>query len=534
MPKIKVIELEKQILGLNVEKELYKIPEKPHFLIGVNQVPEPSVEQYLELNKLYQSKDEFYGYNGRILIDKSAEKMGLEMRENPNYIQLTAEIQVAGKKVFVIFPYHLLNNLEEKEFIYMSPLGPKNLAEFSPKFYEKYKAQWAMGTISDQKWSEIKRVLGWAQFEAVKHFLFNQIEKAVKKDVNDYGTLTSKVLDNLKKILDDENLSEVLKNKVPGEEFTVDEILMVPKTDPSTFVPDTLIFGALPYAWGLANRKAIGTERFVFYDLLGACWDYIQGWPEILSHEFVHTNPYLQGMPDDLYFEVEMWTSLTTNFLVDIFYWSDWYLSIIRDTVHTYFGYDSDEARNRISPYRFVMLSDLDRKEFEENLRRVQEIQNALNEFIPEFLAIYYTDRYFWNAVNMKLCDKAGAWRMMMSFEFEPAIIFDSKKIDPETGEPIPASVQTSQWLAEQIAAGKIQKLMEEAMKKAGELTEFGKKMSKLEDYGDMMKCPGDSNYFHLPPERQKEIDIMLEQFLKENDPAFIRAMNHFMRLRGK
>jgi len=145
----------------------------------------------------------------------------------------------------------------------------------------------------------------------------------------------------------------------------------------------------------------------------------------------------------------------------------------------------------------------------------------------------FYSDLYFWNTVNTKWCDTSAAWRIMMAFEFEPTIIFDPKKMD-ETGKIIPGSVQTKQWLAEQEAAGKIQKLAEEAMKKTGEITKTGEKMSKIEDLSGLIKCPTDSGFFNMPPEEQKRVQLMLEQLLKENDLRFLNAIGHLLRLKQR
>lgn len=531
---IKVSEMEKDFLKPNPQlpKEIYAIPEKPHYLLGINHIPESGYSRLMELRKVWQMKDVFYGYNGAIYIDKSVEQLGLH--KNDNYLQLTSDIEVAGKKIFVIYPYHLLSDSVNKEFIYMSPLGPKNLAEFSP-LYEKYKVQWAIGQISDKKWTEIKRVLGWAQFEAVKQHLYGCVGKAVVWDVKKFYGFADKVVKKQQELLADPDYAKKISQSVSElNGFKVGDLMLIPSTEPQDFLPDTLVFGPLTGAWGIANWKIIGSERIVFYDIIGAAYDFIKGEPLVLSHEFTHTNPYLQNTPVDLYFNVEMWTALTNDLADDLMYFNHPYLYVVADEVHTYFGYNAEEAISRIWPSRFVSLRDFNRKAYEENIKMVQQIRSALEGFIIEvFMPTFYADTYFWNTINTKWCDTAAAWRIMMAFYFEPAIIFDSKKTD-EAGKIIPGSVQTKQWLAEQEAAGKIQKLAEEAMKKTGELTKLGQEMSKIEDYQGLIKCPSDSGFYSMPPKKQKEIIGILEQMMKENDSRFFQSLGHLFRIRGR
>jgi hypothetical protein len=532
--QIKVNEIEKDILkdNLNLPKEVYAIPERPHYFLGLNQIPEVSYERLLEIRKLYQMKGSFYNCNGSITIDKSAQELGLH--RNANYLQLTSDIEVAGRKVLVIFPYHLLSDPVNKEFIYMSPLGPKNLAEFSP-LSRKYEIQWGLGQVSDEKWTAVKRALGWAQFQAVKHHAFSSLEEAIENNVAVHYELPARILEVQEKILDNSKVDEDLSKPVRGTEFQVQDMLMFPHVGPEDFVPDIYIVGPIPGAWGMANWKVIGSERIVFYDTLGSAYDFIINKTAILTHEIGHTNPYLQGLPATLYFDLEVWNTLATDLFLDDFQWfGSGYLPAVQDTIHTFFGYDSREAEKRIWPNRFVNLRDFNRKEFDENAKRVAEIMATLRKFIVEdFFPNFFHDQYFWLSVNTKWCDTIAAWRIMMVFKFEPTCIFDPQKVDAE-GNPIPASVQTKQWLAEQEAAGRIKELAEETVKKTGELTDLGQKMSKIEDYAGLVKCPTNSGLFLLPPSEKKTVQAMLEQLLEENDPRFLRAIGYLLRLRGK
>jgi hypothetical protein len=474
-------------------------------------------------------KGNLYDYNGGIYIDKTQERLGLH--KNDNYKQLISEIEVVDKKVLVIYQFHLI---DQGQYIYMTPGGPINLAKFSEKLYRKYEIQWGLGEIGDEKWAAITRALGWAQFEAVKQFIFDFFERAIVRNITKYNGLVESVTEIQKEQLNEPNLEQKYGSNVSDlEGFKVKDVLLVPQIEPIDFVPDTFVFGPMRWAWGAANWKAVGSEKIAFYDIIGAAFDYIRGEPLILAHEFTHTNPYLQGSPTTLYFDFEMWTALTNDLADDLMWFSHPYLAVPRDTVHTYFGYDTREAYNRIWPERFVSLRDFNRKEYEKNTLRVQEIREALEEFVIEvFFPNFYSDPYFWNSVNLKWCDTAAAWRIMLAFRFEPAIIFDEKKLDPKTGEPVPASVQTKQWLAEQ--SSKIRDLADEAMKEAGQITEIGEHFSKLDDYNDFIKCPADSSWADVPIEQQKKLIEMIKTMIDNEDPSFIRALWHINRIRNQ
>ncbi len=537
---VTVTEIENDILNpvmpkgdmfTNEEKnELYRIPDRPHYLLGLQQFPEPVYERRIELQKLYQMREMFYSYNGGLYIDKAAEWLGLN--KNSNYLQLTSEIEVSGKRVFVIYPLHLLSDTKEKLFIYISPTGPKNLAEYSP-LYEKYKVQWALGKISNEKWVAAQRILGWAQFRALKDHLFKRFHDSLTWDMNVHKDLVNGVIENQTKLLNDPDYAKKQNEPISDlKGFTVRDIMRIPKVGANEFTPNIFIFGPLKEAWGLTHSwRTPGSESIVWLDILGDAYDYIRAQSLILAHEFTHGNPYLQGTPIDFYFDVEMWTALSTDIFDDMMYFTHPYLAVVADTAHTYFGYNAREAYNRIWPSGFTNLRDFRREEYEENMKRVKEINQAFKDFIPKFMQIFYADQHFWNSVNLKWCDTAAVWRIVMAFEFEPSVIFDSKKIDPVTGKPIPPSVQTKQWLSEQEAAGKIQRLAEKAMEKTGELTDMGEKMSKIEDFAGLVKCPSNSGWFDMPSKQQKYVREMIERLLKENDPRFLNFLGHWNRI---
>lgn len=499
-------------LPTDVFREASEIPALPHFLLGLEEKTD-EWEQNLEKVKIFQTKNLFYGYNGSGFMDKSREDYVL-----PGNTELHEVMEVAAKKIKVLYTHHHLT----KEFMYVfwSAMGEKNLAEFSP-YYRKYEVRWALGnTINDEDWKNIQRVMGWAQFEAVKEFLHRVTLWALERNIKDYTrmNLTEGVIEARAKLLDDPNYKDRLDDPVPGApRLKVRDILPVPLTRSEDFLPDLIIVGPRGFYGGFANFKTPDMERIVFFDMLGLALWHTSRWP-MPAHEFVHTNPYLQGMPLAFYYDVEMWADLTTGLMSGLreFLFHP-YIAVIRQTVKNRWGYDSEVAIRRILPGEFG-VKDIREKEYREHVARIREIAAELQRFITDpndgFMKQFYTDPYRWVAVNTKFCDTAQVWRMLFALRYEPAGIFDPEKKDKD-GNPIPPVQQTKEWLMREIEAGRIKRLADAAMEGTGKESKFAKEMSKGEDVGDITKCPVDSRWFLMTQVEQHQFENLVKPLIE-------------------
>lgn len=500
-----VVKVSKE-LPANIAKEISQIPEKPHFLLGLE--PKDDVwEQSLEQIKVFQTKDLIYGKNGSGLIDKS----------NPDYrasanTMIIEKLSVANKKIIVLYTHHHFT--ADEMYTFWGRTGETNLAQYST-LYRKYAMRWEAGQLNDTQWQNIQRLLGWAQFEAVRNFVSSKIEGGLRKNLKDYSemNLTSGVIDARAALLEDPNYGEHLDDPVPGTSLKVRDILPIPLTRPEDFLPDLLIIGPKGFYGGFANIKTPEMERIVFLDLLGLALSYVKKSDALVAHEFVHTNPYLQGLPFSLYYDIEMWADLTT-FLDDDFtvYLLHPYQAVVRDSVKALWGYDFKEViRRMIKPG--LGVRDIREKEFRTHAAEVKKISEELTRFIKDpkdgFMVTFYRDLYYWLAINTKFCDKAAAWRILFALRYEPAGIFDPDKKDKD-GNVISPVNQTKEWLNREEEAGRIKALAELAMRKTGEKTEFTDKMPKIFDNSDLMKCPVDSRFFLLTDkERRRFVEIV-------------------------
>ncbi|KKT29652.1 hypothetical protein A3G55_00970 [Candidatus Giovannonibacteria bacterium RIFCSPLOWO2_12_FULL_44_25] len=487
------------------------IPEKPYFLLSL-EPQKTQWDQYQELRRMWRTKVLRYEPVGGTLIDRSA----------PGYradSTLQGDVSMFGRDVHIVYLGHHFTR--DGMYALWVKEGEKNLAEFS-SLYEQYKVRWVNGAISDAEWSAVRQILGWAQFEKVKEYIQNTVaRRSVEANVKyyeDFGFL-KKVLDNRAKILDDPAYPTRLDEVVDFQNnLKLSDILPVPYVRPQDFVPDLFIIGPGQFQGGLAYFRLPETEGVVYVSLDSLMYEYVVGRSRITMHEFTHANPYLQNSILGAYFDLEVWDDMATGlypatiseFLLQP-YFVHW-----RDLVKIYFGYDTDEVLRRLYPMTLdsVGLTDVNREGFEKNAERVEKITKELKGFVEKFLVEFYTEQFFWSAVNVKFCDNAAALRINFALNYEPAGLFDPDKKDKD-GKVIPPEVQTREWLMREEEAGRIDRLAEEAMKQTGSKVKLENDMPKLFSAQDA-KCPADSKLLLLPKKEQAEAKKMLEKLWED------------------
>lgn len=477
-----------------------KVPDKPHFLQGFER----------EKDEWKQAKEVARFFRTDYLMGSGSEKTAID-KSKAGYARPSGEtslgdtLVIDGKTTALLYAdYHFAP--DGMYTFWSRAVGEKNLAEFSP-LYRKFEVQWGVGHISDDMWRDVKRLLGWAEFQAVHSFVKAMIAEGLEKNVRDYGAmqLTSRVIANRAVWLDDPNYGKRLDTPVPGtKNLTNRDFLPVPCVLPRCFLPDVVIISAVGgEVGGFTNAwKADESEVIVGLMMQGLALQYLSEWP-LVAHEFVHANPYLQGLPFAFYFDVEMWAALTTDLqagMLEFFYHG--YLSVVRDSVKTVFGYDAEEAGKRIFP-ESLGVRDIREEEFRAHVKEVARIRNELVDFISNpddgLMVSFYSDPYFWQAVSTQYCDTAAPWRILLSLRYEPAGIYNPKNID-DKGTPVPPHIQTKQWLSKEIESGRIKRLAEKAMSKVGSPSKFAKefeKEGKASDSTGLSKCPVDSRFFY-------------------------------------
>jgi len=510
----------------DVVKEISKIPDKPHFLLGLER-KYTHWDKFQELRKMFRTVGNYYQPGGGTLIDRQA----LEYNTD-NTLQETVTIE--GKKVQVVYlGYHEINGMT----VIWTKLGEKNLAEFSP-VYEKYKAKWALGAINDLQWSLIQKLMGWAQFEAVKSHIHNTVSESAKENAVYYKSFdfVKRVMEARAKMLDDPDYINHLNDKVNGNDIKVDDIISAPRVNIADFLPDLFFVGLGKFDGGLAYWKVNGSEQIVYVSLQSLMYQYIKGNNYIVRHELTHTNSYLQSFVWGMYFDVETWAETASGFLegdpLDFLfhpYYAHW-----RDLAKIYFGYDSDEIMLKVFPGRLsgVGIRDVNRQEFEANAKKVEIISNEINKFFEDFLVDFYAEPFFWTAVNTKFCDNAAAVRIRFALQYEPAGLFDPNKKDKD-GKVISPSVQTKLWLLREEESGKLDRLAEYAMKNTGTKSKLSKEFSKFSDGGNNLKCPVNSMAFLMSSREREQVSDALELLISQAKAGNGLARHMLIRIFG-
>lgn len=510
----------------DVVKEVSKIPDRSHFLLGLER-KYTKWDQLQEVRKMYLTVGKYYQPAGSTLIDKQASEYNAD-----NTLQET--ITVEGKKVQIIYMgYHEINGMT----VIWTKLGEKNLAEFSPA-YEKYKAKWAFGIISDLQWSLIQKLMGWAQFEAVKSYIHSVVTESAQENTSYYKSFNfvKRVTEARIGALGDPDYAQRLNDKVNGSDIKVGEIIPAPRVEISDFLPNIFFFGLGKFDGGVTYWKVSGSEQIVYVNMQSLMHDYILGNHNITRHEFTHNNSYLQNLVNGMYFDLETWAEMASGLLEPepLMYLKHPYYGHWRDLVKIYFGYDSDEVRRRIFPEGLSRIGvvDINRKEFEANAEKIEAISKEMKKFVEDLLIDFYADPFFWIAVNTKFCDNAAVLRIKFALKYEPAGLFDQNKKDKD-GKVIPPSVQTKLWLLREEESGKLDRLAAYAMKNTGTKSNLdpGQELSKFS--GGDLKCPVSSLVFLMSSKEREEISNALERLINQAKAGNGLAKHMLMRIFG-
>ncbi|OGZ15641.1 MAG: hypothetical protein A3J08_00400 [Candidatus Lloydbacteria bacterium RIFCSPLOWO2_02_FULL_51_11] len=513
-------------LPKNIFAEISKIPETPHFLQGFSRETD-AWKAFREVVRFIRTQDIARTGIGKGVLDRS--KSGYEQ---PSGETAVLETLTFGQKDVRIYYTHYHVRATDRMYTFWLPSREQNLAEYSP-LYRKYEVRWGNGGITDAEWLDIQRVLGWAQFYAVRSFTESMIREGLAKNLKDYNEimrLTERVQEIRAQRFADTDYAKHLTDSIPGPgNLTNQDILPVPLTRPEDFLPELIVIQPARFVGGFTNAFHVpGSETLVMLSQSGLALQYISGF-NLASHEMVHANPYLQGIPLDFYFDAEMWASMTSDVEGSALdYLGHPYLALIRHLVRTYFGYDHEEVLRKILPKGLPIVDDIREEEFRKAVADIKTIQAELTRFIKDpnngVIVRFYSDPYFWIGVNTKFCDSAAAFRLLFATRYEPAGFFDPTQKDRE-GVVVPPEVQTRQWLLKEEEAGRIKRLAERALADTGKESDAFKNKGKFADVGGQTKCPVDSRFFYTEMETRKEMETVAAELYRRAMQGDIEAL---------
>jgi hypothetical protein len=220
----------------------------------------------------------------------------------------------------------------------------------------------------------------------------------------------------------EEKLEDKLDMKLPGyKNATYRDVMFVPNiTGPENYVPETFIFAPFQ-ALGICYLD-IGV---VGYNPVAAITDHILGKPAVLTHEFMHNNNQLQGLPYSQIYDVELFASFPVLKDEDFFFFTAHpYTEEIRKIAKVLFAFDSDRALYECVDATFGSTMTFNKAKTEKYIKDVELIADViqtigLEQFAPEF----YAHMPYWTAVNDDLCDDAAAFKIYMYSMFEPTLL---------------------------------------------------------------------------------------------------------------
>ena len=198
-----------------------------------------------------------------------------------------------------------------------------------------------------------------------------------------------------------------------------------PKLERKDFVPFRELHIGLtpeiPSVLGVAYLNA----GIVYYTPVAMIRDYLMGYPGVLSHEFVHANKKLQGIPLVWGFDAETFASIPEMLLddnhLDLQLHS--YAESFRELIWVYFRFDFDRARKEVVKYDLVGNSVIDETKFNEYSAKLVIAKRELLKAMARATSVFYSEPIWWTALNDKLTDDESVLRIIMSTLYNPTLL---------------------------------------------------------------------------------------------------------------
>lgn len=314
-------------------------------------------------------------------------KASLKTRQIPVIINGCEKrtIEIKGKKVELFFePYH---RKDANTIIYSDPLTSLDLTN--------------------------------KEFELVVSDLKETLERSVKDNFNHYHFVYDVAI-NAIATADNTTKAEAIK-KIKGSTNGVPnaDILMIPLLEETDFVPKELHLAFIS-SLGLTYLNS----EIVLYDPQARIMDYIfSDSPAILKHELIHSNMKLQGMPFVWQYNAELVASLPAQLDLDMpaleFLYHP-YLATIRDMSKVLFGLDSKKCFGDAMVFSYdgnIKINESALNECKKNLDLVRPalVKETETKILPEF----FSNMFFWMAINNKMHDSTGFIQVIMARDFD-------------------------------------------------------------------------------------------------------------------
>lgn len=267
------------------------------------------------------------------------------------------------------------------------------------------------------------------QFQVVKNDIYEQFDRAVDlgfdyyEDIEELAVSARAVRIGVTEADFRARLDEEVP-EAPGVTYRELQQLPRPMTR-ADFVPNEVHIG---YGWWLGVAWPNGGVMWITPQ--ARILDYINGEPQVLLHELVHTNANLQNFPILDGVDAELIASIPSKLLDSdyIRFHLHGYMRTVRNMVEVYFGYDFKRIDNEIFEYNHAGNWKMAREKTNEYLAMQAQIKPELRKAFKRVLQVYYSDPIAWAALHDKLGDSRGVFHIVMSMLYDPTIVENHRK----------------------------------------------------------------------------------------------------------
>lgn len=289
-------------------------------------------------------------------------------------------------------------------------------------------------TLSDYSWENgkifeiqgIKKIeISQENFENLKFTWANHMVEAAQYLVNKYSNLREKQIkiieQNFKEngILDE---NETLENKIKDMDNNIpveDLLFLAPIFDLSDFLPKEAFIQSMQIASGFILGLCLIETDILYYDPSAIVFDYFK-YNDVVLHEMVHNNGYLQTIIAGTYVDHELQTSFTERYNAGFKYLYHGYLRGLNKHGKIIFNFDADRARremiNNKSGENSITFNDDAVNTYIPMAAKVKEEMG--DSIIDRFMPMQYLYPFFYGCVSDELYNKHGSIYLTLNSDF--------------------------------------------------------------------------------------------------------------------
>lgn len=272
-----------------------------------------------------------------------------------------------------------------------------------------------------------------AQFQVVERMLDDFVVRAVENvDYPFWGDLESLAVSSVAKVegKSEDEFRKYLDREDPNNPgITFRELRHIPaKLEKKDFIPYREIHFGLTPEYAEVLGVAWLNAGVIHYTPMAMLMDYILKNPEVLAHEFVHTNPKIQNMPLGWGMDLELMASISEMLLEDdhLHLWNHGYAAEFREWVRVFFGFKFEQARDEIIQRPSWMSMGnvvINEEKFNEYSLKLNLAKQALKEGLKTGVVWLYSNPLYWSAMNDKTIDDNFVFRVVLSATYNPTLL---------------------------------------------------------------------------------------------------------------